>query len=110
VSELPEPNPALTALILSLQLHAGEQAALRLLQRFPSAVLLTDDDAARRAADRLGHEVHGTLGILLRAIRRGLKTQKQVVGLLKAIPKRTTLHVRAGLLDAVIADAQNELM
>jgi len=53
----------LTTLIRLLSLDAGEQAALALMLQHPQAILLTDDAAARLAAEQLGLRVHGTLGI-----------------------------------------------
>jgi predicted nucleic acid-binding protein len=61
---------AFQALAKSLSLGYGEQAALTLMQAHPDAILLTDDAAARLAANTLGYQVHGTVGILIRAIRR----------------------------------------
>jgi predicted nucleic acid-binding protein len=78
------------------------------MQLHPEAILLTDDAAARLAAEQLGMRVHGTLGVLLRAIRRGQRTTKQVVVLLKAIPHQTTLYIRVDLLKAITAQVCQE--
>lgn len=59
-------------LVQSLSLDIGEQAALSLLEQHPQAMFLTDDAAARLAATTIGYRVHGTIGILIRAIRRHL--------------------------------------
>jgi predicted nucleic acid-binding protein len=65
VEEIPEPSPQLVRLIETLPLDAGEEHALRLMEELAGAVLLTDDRAARSAAQQLGFEVHGTVGVLL---------------------------------------------
>ena len=95
-------------LIRALSLDAGEQAALALMRQYPQAILLTDDAAARLAAQQLGMRVHGTLGVLLRAVRRGQRTPEEVLALLHAIPRQTTLYIRPDLLNAVIARVQQE--
>jgi predicted nucleic acid-binding protein len=96
------PRADLTSLIRVYSLDAGEAQALALLQRHRAAVFLTDDAAARLAAAQLGYEVHGTIGVLIRAIRRGLRSADQVVALLEEIPRRSTLYIRPRLLAEVI--------
>ena len=69
---------------------------------FPDALLLTDDTAARLAARTLAIEAHGTLGLLVRAIRRHQMAKAEVLERLKEIPLRTSLHIRPALLAEVI--------
>lgn len=95
-------------LIQALSLDAGEQAALALMRLHPKAILLTDDAAARLAAEQLGMRVHGTVGVLLRAIRRGQRTPEEVLGVLQQLPQLSTLHIRSDLLLAVIARVRQE--
>ena len=68
-------NSTFQVLVRTFSLDLGEQAALSLMQQYPKAIFLTDDAAARLAATSLGMRVHGTIGILLRAIRRQQLTQ-----------------------------------
>ena len=68
---------------------------------------MTDDTAARLAAEQLGLSVHGTLGILLRAIRRKQRDPRDVADLLRTIPSRSTLHIRANLLNEIIAEVES---
>jgi len=96
------------ALVRALTLDLGEQAALSLMASHPDAVLLTDDAAARLAARGLGYRVHGSIGILLRAIRRQQRTPHEVLSLLRDLPSRSTLHIRADLLEEVIARVESE--
>jgi predicted nucleic acid-binding protein len=67
-------------------------------------LLLTDDTAARLAARALGIAVHGSLGVLVRAIRRRQKTKAEVVALLRDVPKKTSLFIRPSLLDEIIGE------
>jgi predicted nucleic acid-binding protein len=65
------PKPMrLEALSKALTLHAGEMEALHLAFLDPPDLLLTDDSAARLAAGNLGIPTHGTIGLLIRSIRR----------------------------------------
>lgn len=89
-----------------LGLHRGEQEALQVAQTHPGCLVLTDDTAARLAARNLGLAAHGTIGVLLRAIRRKQKTKDEVVTLLRSLPSASTLHVRAGLLEEIIREVE----
>jgi len=98
--------PVFQALITSFGLGVGEQAALTLMQAHSRAIFLSDDAAARMVAKSLRLRSQGTIGILLRAIRRGQRTRYEVLALLRDIPARSTLHIRAGLLQSVIDDIE----
>ena len=100
--------PPFQTLIQSLSLDLGEQAALTLMQNYPRAIFLTDDAAARLAAMTLRYRVHGSIGILIRAIRRGQRTRDEVIMILRELPNRSTLHVRPRLLQEII-DTLEEL-
>ena len=99
-------GPELRKLIRFLALDEGEQAALVLLSVFPQATFLTDDAAARVAALTLGYKVHGTIGILLRAIRRQQRTREEVLALLGSLPHASSLHIRVALLEEIIAEVR----
>ena len=102
----PEP-PVLEALALVLSLHTGEWEALRVALEYRHALLLTDDAAARLAAGNLDITTHGTIGILVRSIRRGQRTKKEILSVLESLPKRSTLHLSRNLLQAVISEVKS---
>jgi predicted nucleic acid-binding protein len=91
-----------TALVSALSLDAGEQFALALARIHPDAVFFTDDAAARLAAEQEGIRVHGTIGILLRAIRRAYRPPREVLALLQMIPSQSTLYIRPSLLGEIV--------
>lgn len=95
-------EPTFQTLVQSLSLDIGEQAALSLLQQNPLAMFLTDDAAARLAATTIGYRVHGTIGILIRAIRRHQLTKDEVIDLLRQLPTQSTLHIRPSLLQEIV--------
>ena len=98
--------PALAAMARLLALHAGEMEALRVALEHDPALLLTDDTAARLAARNLSIRAHGTLGILLRAIRRGQRSRDELIEVLRELPQKSTLHLKRSLLDDVIREAE----
>ncbi|NJN46741.1 MAG: hypothetical protein HC808_09990 [Candidatus Competibacteraceae bacterium] len=67
---------------------------------------MTDDTAARLVARNLSVRAHGTLGILLRAIRRSQRSQDDMVAVLRELPEKSTLHLKRSLLDDIIRQAE----
>lgn len=100
------PHASLETLSRSLPLHIGEIDALRLALGQKEIILLTDDTAARLAAANLGIAVHGTIGVLVRSIRRGRRTAQQILATLESLPHHSTLHLRKSLLEAVIQEVK----
>lgn len=108
VSATTSPSTTLSILIRGLSLHLGEQEALVLMEQHPQALFATDDAAARFAAVQLRMRVHGTLGLLVRAVRTKQLAAQEVLLLLEQLPKRSTLFVRPALLAEMIADFKKE--
>lgn len=102
------PEPKLLTLSKALLLDKGEIESLSLIQANPDAIFLTDDAAARLAGEELGYKAHGTIGIILRAIRKNMRTPKEVLELLHKIPKGTTLFLRPALLEEIIQKVKKE--
>lgn len=102
----PPTSPIIDALVSMFTLHLGEKEALTCCLSYPDSLLLTDDTAARMAAQNLGIRAHGTVGLLIRAIRRQLRTKAEALQLLADIPRRSTLHIRPAFLAAVIRDVE----
>jgi predicted nucleic acid-binding protein len=94
---------ALSALARSLVLGPGECQALQLALQQPGLVLLTDDAAARLAAEALLIRVHGTIGVLLRAVRMSRRPRGQVILTLESLGERCSLHISPALIDEVIS-------
>lgn len=105
VPQQPEP-PELEVLSQALSLHVGEWEALRVAMEHSPVLLLTDDTAARLAAGNLRIPTHGTIGILVRAIRIGLRTKAQILTTLRSLPEKSTLHLKRSLLDRVIGEVE----
>jgi predicted nucleic acid-binding protein len=105
-SYVPKRTEAVDALALLYTLHRGEREALALCLEHQPALLLTDDTAARLAAKALQVVAHGTIGLLIRAVRKKHRSPEAIVELLAAIPHRSTLHVRPSLLNEVIDQAK----
>lgn len=82
----PTPSARINAITAIYTLHNGEREALTLCLDRSVEMLLTDDTAARLAAKSLNISAHGTLGLLLRAVRQRLRTSSEVLALLAAIP------------------------
>jgi predicted nucleic acid-binding protein len=96
----------LEALSRALVLHPGEKAALQFAQREPGCWLLSDDTAARLAARSLGMISRGSIGIVLRALRRKERTKTEVLNVLRGLPQNSSLHIKASLLAQIIREVE----
>lgn len=99
-------GPEFQTFVRAFSLDIGEQDALACMAEHPHAILLTDDAAARFAARTLRYRTHGTIGILLRAVRRGQRTRDEVLGLLRELPTKSSLHIRHSLLRETIEELE----
>ena len=104
---IPE-NAKLITLCRVFSLDVGEIEALSVLEKNPQALFLTDDASARMVAEQMGFSVHGTMGVLVRSIRRGQMEAKEVLDVLKEIPSKTTLHIKRSLLDEIVIKIEKE--
>ena len=96
-----KPDPQLVK-PLSILVDAGEAQAIALAQTTADCTILLDDARARKVAQRIGIKQIGTIGLLLRAKRRGLieKIRPQIDGLVE-----NGIYIRKELIDAVLKDA-----
>jgi len=104
----PLPPPSLLAMGRALALDKGEMEALSLMDLYPEAIFLTDDSAARLAAEHRGIKAHGTIGILIRSVRKGDRTERDVIDLLRDLRSRSTLYIRPSLLAEIIQILEKE--
>lgn len=105
--EISSENP-LKTLFRALSLGNGEQAALSLMKKHPESIFLTDDAAARLAAVSLGCRVHGTIGVLIRSIRRRQRKKEEVLSILENLPSRSTLFIKPSLLQEIIDNVEKQ--
>lgn len=91
-------TPAIQALCEAFNLDAGEREAIALCAQNPHAILLTDDAAVRLAMKASGIRAYGTIGVLIRAIRRNQLSPADVVMFLEQLPARSTLFIRKSIL------------
>src|SRR3990167_8721128 len=98
----------INALAALYTLHRGEREAMELCLVKSVGVLLSDDTAARMACQTIHVQTHGTLGLLLRAVRLQLRTAQEILGILESIPEKSSLHIRPEFLKSVIAQARQE--
>ncbi|UTF55792.1 nucleic acid-binding protein [Natronosalvus rutilus] len=83
-------------------LDPGETAALAVASKH-SAVLLTDDLAARDAAEDVNVEVHGSIGVIVLAYTRGELTKSKAAELMRALQTETSLFITDAVVERGIA-------
>jgi len=101
-------NEQLLTVCRIFSLDAGEIEALAIVEKNPQAMFLTDDASARLVAEQMGFKVHGTIGILVRSIRRGERKPEEVVRILRDIPLKSTLYIKPFLLEEIMLKIKNE--
>lgn len=101
-------NINMQVLCNTFNLDEGERQALSLCLIYPNSILLTDDAAARLAAKSIGMRVYGTIGVLLRAVRRKQLSPEEVIKHLHEIPSRSTLFIKTSLIEEVIKEVKKE--
>lgn len=82
----------------SADIDAGERAALAVALD-TDAVLLTDDLAARDAAERRDIEVHGTIGLVALAYARGRIDRKTAATTMRELSTETSLYVTEAVVE-----------
>jgi len=92
----------------AFNLDEGEKHAISLCVQHQDSIFLTDDTAARLAAKNIGLRVHGTVGILLRAIRRRQLEPDKVINFLEIIPVKSTLFIKSSLLKEIMEKIRKE--
>ncbi|UOQ98718.1 DUF3368 domain-containing protein [Hymenobacter sp. 5317J-9] len=61
-------------LLLEMQIDKGESSAIALALETPDCILILDDYKARKIAERLGLNLTGTIGVIIKAKLRGVIT------------------------------------
>ena len=89
-------------------LGIGESEAITLCSQYHDSILLTDDASARLVAKTLGIRAYGTIGVLLRAIRRSQLAPHEIVRKLEEIPLKSTLFIKRSLLHEIIEEVKKE--
>jgi predicted nucleic acid-binding protein len=104
-------HPADERLLIMCRIFAldiGEIDALTMMESQPDAIFLSDDASARMVAERMGFRVHGTIGIIIRSIRRKQKSPEEVLSILSRIPSGSTLFIKPVLLKEVALRIKKE--
>lgn len=83
----------------SYSLQLGESAAIALALQLGIRLFLTDDLEARTVARHYNLEVHGTVGILVRAFANRIFTGEEVISFLRLLRTKSSLFITEDLLN-----------
>lgn len=92
----------------SVILDAGERAVLALAQTMSSPLVLLDDEVARSEARRLGLQLRGTLGILVKACQNKILTLVQTELLMHEISARHDIWISSKLCEQVLSELRKQ--
>jgi predicted nucleic acid-binding protein len=91
-------------LVEKYELHVGESTGISLCRQEHVSLFITDDLDARDAAKALGFEAHGTLSIVLRALRENLCTPSQAIDAVERLYADSTLFITKELKEFVCGE------
>ena len=89
------------------RLDLGEATSLAIARQEGVRLFVTDDLEAREVGKFLGFEVHGTLGIILRAFRENMLSKENVIEVLRDLKSKSTIYITEDLI-AYIIDEVNK--
>ncbi len=90
-------------------LDRGEIECLRLALDHAPCIFLTDDLAARRSAERLSIEVHGTVGLIAYAARHRWLSLPQAEKALHQLYEKSSLFITFEIIDSAILALRHRL-
>jgi len=99
---LPEFKDKVKILADEEEIDLGEAFAIALSMQEKADYFLTDDLDARNAAIKYNIQVHGTIGILLRAFREKKITKKATIEKVNELYLNSSLFVTKDLIDEII--------
>jgi len=86
------------------KLDKGELQALSLCNKLKKELFLTDDLDAREAGKSLGFQVHGSVGIIVRAYRKKLIDLKEAEEILNALYEVSKLFIAKAIIEEAIEE------
>ncbi len=94
--------------IKTFKLQKAEIDALYLANK-ANTILLTDDLEARSAANKLNIEVHGSLGIIALAYKKGLINLEKAKELIIDLYYKSTLFLTKSIVDITIKELEKKI-
>ena len=83
-------------------IDSGEAEAIALALQEKASYFLTDDLEARQVAKNYNLEVHGTVGIVLRAFRHKLINKKEAIEKVRSLKNTSSLFITQDLISNII--------
>ena len=103
----PESKDKTKILTNEYNLDLGEAEAISLALQEKSDYFLTDDLGARQIAKEYNIETHGTIGIILRAFKKGLISREITIEKIKELKTNSSLFITQDLISEVVESVKN---
>jgi predicted nucleic acid-binding protein len=87
-------------------LDLGESQAIALALQEKADYFLTDDLDARETAKRFNLEVHGTIGIILRAFREKVIQKEEAIKKIKSLQSISSLFITKDLIEKILHEIE----
>jgi predicted nucleic acid-binding protein len=89
-------------LINQYELDLGESSSIALAIQEKINFFITDDLDARIIAKSYNIEIHGTIGIILRAFRKKIIDKKTAIEKIKSLKEKSSLYITTDLINEII--------
>jgi predicted nucleic acid-binding protein len=111
ISPSPKIHSQVDTIIRKFPLHRGEidclQLAMQLAMQLDFCVFLTDDLSARKAAEKLKIEVHGTIGVIAYAVRQKWLSIEKAEYALNLLYHRSNLFITYTIIEQAVKSLKN---
>ncbi|MBI4170566.1 MAG: hypothetical protein HY514_02645 [Candidatus Aenigmarchaeota archaeon] len=87
-------------------LDIGESQCIALASQDNIKLLFTDDLSARVIAENSGLEVHGTVGIILRAYKKGIMSKKAAIQSIRYLKEKSSLFITSDLIEYILKEIE----
>jgi len=87
-------------------LDLGEATSIALCRQEQVKLFFTDDMDARETSHALGFEAHGTLAIVLRAMKEKILSKKGTIEAVEALYKKSSLFLTKDLVDWIMKEIE----
>ena len=85
-------------------INLAESSSISLAIQEKADVFITDDLDARTIAKNLNIEVHGTIGVIVRAFREGIISKDTAIGKIKELYEKSSLFITKDLVNWAIKE------
>ena len=97
-------------LVEKYNIGLAESSSISLSMQEKADVFITDDLEARTTAKNFGLEVHGTVGVIVRAFREGIIPKDMAISKIRELYEKSSLFITKDLADFAVKEIRGYRM